>query len=93
MSTEQGKTSRKKVIETIVIPETGKIQPQALEIEKVVLGALMLERDAYSSVSELLRKECFYDKKHELIFEAIVDLVKTGRPVDMLTVIEQLKKN
>ena len=84
---------RKKTVETIVIPETGKIQPQALDVEKVVLGALMLERDAFSSISEILRPECFYDKKHEFIFEAIVDLAISGRPIDMLTVIEQLKKN
>jgi len=84
---------KKKTVETIVIPETGKIQPQALDIEKVALGALMLERDAFSSISEILRPECFYDKKHELIFEAIVDLAVSARPIDMLTVIEQLKKN
>ncbi|MDR0573184.1 MAG: replicative DNA helicase [Tannerella sp.] len=93
MATENGKTNRKKSIETIVISETGKIQPQALEVEKTVLGALMLEKDAYSNVSEILRPECFYDKKHELIFESIVDLAVSGRPVDMLTVTEQLKKN
>ena len=89
---EKGKTDKKKV-EAIVIPDTGKIQPQALDIEKVVLGALMLERDAFSTISEILRPECFYDKKHELIFEAIVDLAQNGRPVDLLTLIEQLKKN
>ena len=93
MATEKNTASRKKSIETIVIPEIGKIQPQALEIEKVVLGALMLEKDAYSNVSEILRPECFYDKKHELIFESIVDLALNGRPIDMLTVTEQLKKN
>ena len=93
MATEKGTAGRKKNIETIVIPEIGKIQPQALEIEKAVLGALMLEKDAYSSISELLHPECFYDKKHELIFKSIVDLALSGRPIDMLTVSEQLKKN
>ena len=93
MATDKNTTGRKKNIETIVIPEIGKIQPQAIEIEKVVLGALMLEKDAYSSISEILRPECFYDKKHEFIFESIVDLAVSGRPIDMLTVTEQLKKN
>jgi replicative DNA helicase len=93
MATDKGKTNRKKTVETVIIPETGKIQPQAPEIERVVLGALMLEKDAYSSISEILRPECFYDKKHELIFEAIVDLAVSMRPIDMLTVAEQLKKN
>jgi replicative DNA helicase len=92
MTAEKTKTNRKKV-ETIVIPETGKIQPQAPELEKVVLGALMLEKDAYSEISEILRPECFYDRRHEQIFKAIVDLALNGRPIDMLTVSEQLKKN
>ncbi len=93
MATEKGKTGRKKTIETSGIPEMAKIQPQAIEIERVVLGALMLEKDAYSNISEILRPECFYDKKHELIFESIVDLAVSARPIDMLTVTEQLKKN
>ena len=94
MTPEKEKTlNRKKKVKEVVISDIGKIQPQALELEKVVIGALMLERDAYSSISEILRHECFYDKKHELIFEAITDLAVTGRPVDMITVTEQLKKN
>ena len=94
MTPEKEKTisSKRKRVE-VVVTEIGKIQPQALDLEKIVLGALMLERDAYATISELLRHECFYDKKHELIFEAIADLAVSGRPVDMITVVEQLKKN
>jgi replicative DNA helicase len=92
MAIEKTKTTRKKV-ETIVISEMGKVQPQALELEKIVLGALMLEKDAYSEISEILKPECFYDRRHELIFKAIVDLAFSLRPIDMLTVTEQLKKN
>ena len=86
-------TGKKKEVETIIIPDTGKIQPQALELEKIVLGALMLERDAYAAIHDLLKKDHFYDKRHELIFEAIDGLANSGKPVDMLTVTEQLKKN
>lgn len=74
------------------IPEIGRLQPQARELEEAVLGALMLEKDAYSMVSEILKPECFYEKAHELIYAAIVDLALSQRPVDMLTVTEQLKK-
>ena len=68
------------------------MQPQAREVEEAVLGALMLEKDAYSIVSEILRSESFYDKAHELIYSAITDLAVAQRPIDMLTVIEQLRK-
>ena len=73
MTTNKEKTGKKKTVETIIIPDTGKIQPQAIEFEKVVLGALMLERDAYASISEILRPECFYESKHEMIFKSIMN--------------------
>ena len=44
---------------TVVVPEMGRMQPQARELEEAVLGALMLEKDAYSIVSEILKPECF----------------------------------
>ncbi|MDL2278262.1 replicative DNA helicase [Parabacteroides sp. OttesenSCG-928-G07] len=76
---------------TIIVPEMGRLQPQARELEEAVLGALMLEKDAYSIISEILKPECFYEKSHEMIFSAIVDLALSQRPIDMLTVTEQLK--
>lgn len=75
-----------------MLPDMGRLQPQARELEEAVLGALMLEKDAYSIVSEILKPECFYEKAHEKIYAAIVDLALSQRPVDMLTVTEQLKK-
>ena len=77
---------------TIVVPEMGRLQPQARELEEAVLGALMLEKDAYSIVCEILKPECFYEKAHEKIYAAIVDLAVSQQPVDMLTVTEQLKR-
>ena len=75
------------------INEYGHLQPQAPELEEAVLGALMIERDAYSEVSEILRPESFYDHRHQLIYKAISTLVIMQQPVDILTVAEQLKKN
>ncbi len=77
---------------TIVVPDMGRLQPQARELEEAVLGALMLEKDAFSVVCEILKPESFYEKAHELIYSAIVDLATSQRPVDMLTVTEQLRK-
>jgi len=77
---------------TVIVPEMGRLQPQARELEEAVLGALMLEKDAYFIVSDILKPECFYEKSHEMIYAAIVDLAVSQRPIDMLTVTEQLKK-
>lgn len=76
----------------VVVPELGRLQPQARELEEAVLGALMLEKDAYSVVSEILKPECFYEHAHQLIYEAIVDLAVQQFPIDMMTVTEQLRK-
>ena len=70
----------------------GHMPPQSTEIERLVLGALMIDVDAFSIVSELLHPETFYDPKHQKIFHAIQQLNFKEQPVDMMTVIEQLKK-
>ena len=76
-----------------VVNEFGKLQPHVPEIEDAVLGALMLEKDAYSVVSDLLRPECFYEPANQKIYAAIVELGALQRPIDMLTVTEQLRNN
>ncbi|MFZ1236310.1 MAG: replicative DNA helicase [Prevotella sp.] len=70
----------------------GHLQPQAVEIEKVVLGALMIDKDAFSVISEILRVESFYEPRHQKIFHAIQTLTMEEKPVDIMTVTEQLKK-
>lgn len=69
----------------------GKLQPQATELEEMVLGALMLEKDAYTEVCDLLVPESFYDPRNQKIYDAISRLGSNQRPIDMLTVIEQLR--
>ncbi len=68
----------------------GRQQPQNLEMEQAVIGALMIEQDAYSQISEVLRPESFYDRRHQLIFDAIRSLNAQQRPVDILTVRDYL---
>ena len=74
-----------------VVNEFGKLQPQNLELEDAVLGALMLEKDAYSKVVDILKPECFYEPNNQKIFEAIQTLGSMSQPIDMLTVTEQLR--
>jgi replicative DNA helicase len=76
----------------VYLTDAGKRPPEARELEEAVLGALMLEKDAYSIVSDILKPQSFYEHAHELIFMAIQNLAILQKPVDMLTVQEQLKK-
>jgi len=73
--------------------EYGKLPPQAPELEEAVLGAIMIEKDAYSLISEILKPECFYKVTHQKIFEAIMNLAIHQEPIDMHTVTEQLRKS
>ena len=67
--------------------------PQAVELEEAVLGALMLEKEALTSVIDILREEAFYKDANKKIFAAIRRLFDKGMPVDLLTVTEELRKN
>lgn len=70
----------------------GKLPPQAVDLEEAVLGALMLEKDALSSVIDILKPEVFYRDNHQRIFQAIRTLFEKTSPVDILTVTAQLRK-
>lgn len=70
----------------------GKVPPQARDLEEAVLGALMLEKDALSSVVDVLKPEVFYVDAHQKIFQAIRLLFERTSPVDILTVTAQLRQ-
>ena len=70
--------------------EAGKIPPQAIEIEEAVLGAIMLEKNAIYSVVELIKPECFYKESNAKIYEAILGLFAHEKPIDLLTVTQEL---
>ena len=68
------------------------IQPQATEIERIVLGSLMIDKDAFSMVSEILKPETFYEPRNQKVYQAIQTLSMEDHPVDIMTVTEELKK-
>lgn len=87
-STRSSRSKQQQQIDTSL----GHLPPQATDIEKVVLGALMIDSDAFSVVSELLHPETFYEARHQKIYRAIQTLNIKEQPVDMMTVCEELKK-
>lgn len=90
---KQKRQKNVKVVEkTIMVADIGKLPPQAPELEEAVLGALMLEKDAFSIISDILKPESFYEETHQSIFGAIYNLAMQQKPVDVLTVVEELKK-
>jgi len=69
-----------------------RIPPQNIEAEQAVLGAMLIEREAISKVAELLRPEDCYREAHRLIYNAMLELFNKNDAVDMVTVIEFLRK-
>ena len=78
---------------TIISLEKGKIPPQALDLEEVVLGAMMIDKKGVDEVIDILSTEAFYKDAHKHIFEAIFKLFENSEPIDLLTVSSQLKKD
>ena len=64
--------------------------PQAISEERAVIGALMLESKCFDLIAQILSADMFYDKKHEILYSAIVELHKEQKPVDMLTVLQKI---
>ncbi|MAZ50899.1 MAG: replicative DNA helicase [Flavobacteriaceae bacterium] len=75
----------------IVSFERGKIPPQAIDLEEVVLGAMMIDKKGVDSVIDILHPEVFYKESHQFIFESIVKLFENTEPIDILTVSAKLK--
>lgn len=70
----------------------GKLPPQANELEEAVLGAMLLEGSAVNAVIEILHPDSFYKPEHQHIYRAIGTLFNESKPIDMLTVVEELKQ-
>ncbi|MDC6386765.1 replicative DNA helicase [Flagellimonas taeanensis] len=77
---------------TLISLERGKIPPQSVDLEEVVLGAMMIDKKGVDEVIDILHPDVFYKDAHKYIYEAIFKLFESSEPVDLLTVSSQLKK-
>lgn len=77
----------------IISLEKGKVPPQSVDLEEVVLGAMMIDKKGIDDVIDILHADAFYDAKHKEIYAAIYELFQNSQPIDLLTVSNLLKKN
>ncbi len=68
-----------------------KLPPQAVDLEKAILGAMMIDKRGVDEVIDIIDKDAFYRPEHQEIYDAIFSLFKDGKPIDILTVIEALR--
>ena len=83
--------AEKKRVQKSLPFEGGKLPAQNIDAEEAILGAIMVEKDAFEAVESILRAEMFYKDSHSMIFKAICSLKAANKPIDLLTVTDQLK--
>ena len=72
---------------------TGNIQPQAVELERAIIGSILQSKEAVFSALAIIDSESFYHPRNQMVMEAILKLHDKSQPIDLLTVVEQLKKD
>jgi replicative DNA helicase len=91
LNKDRSKSRRKSSIDLSTMVY-GKVPPQAKDLEEAVLGAIMLEKSAFDTVVEILKPECFYADGHQRIYRAMQGLQQNNQPIDILTVVEELRR-
>ena len=71
----------------------GKMPPNALDFERIVIGTFLIDRKGLDHSIDLLTPDVFYDPRHQTIFSSILKLYESNSPIDLMTVIQDLKKN
>lgn len=70
----------------------GKIPPQNLDAEMSLLGAVLIDEETLADISEHVTPKDFYDKRHGIVYEAMMRLYERRKPVDLLTLTEELSR-
>lgn len=85
------KSGATKYIEVPSVDQFGHKQPQSIDMEIAVIGALMVEQESYGLIAETLKPESFYDHRHQILYQAIQSLNVEQKPVDIMTVTDWLE--
>ena len=70
----------------------GKIPPQNVDAEMSLLGAVLIDEETLADITEHVKPHDFYDKRHAIIYDAILRLYEKNKPVDLLTLTDELKR-
>ena len=87
------RVTRRKTIDPLPKDLRGRVAPEARDLEEKVLGAIMIDHDAFGNVAEILQYDCFADPRNQIIYQSMTKLYAQEAPIDMYTVIDQLTKD
>ena len=87
------KFKNRQVAKTIeqINAQYGKVPPTAIDLEKTVLGALIVEGDAFKRIEPIINEDSFYDVNHQKIYRVITKMVSRKQAVDLKTLAQTLK--
>ncbi len=71
---------------------TGRIPPQNTDAEASLLGSILIDADALGRIADKIHGDDFYDSRHQIIYEAMISLYNAHKPVDLLTLSNQLEE-
>ena len=68
-----------------------RVMPHSIEAEQSVVGAMLMDRDAITTSSEIISGSDFYQSAYGVVFDSMVELFNEGQPVDLITLQERLR--
>ena len=89
---QKSKSRSKTSSSAAVLEPTAKLPPHNLEMERAVLCSALIDPRAIARVVQFIEAGSFYDRRHQLIFEAMIRLFSASKAIDVLTVSEELRK-
>ncbi|MEM6877994.1 MAG: replicative DNA helicase, partial [Bacteroidota bacterium] len=84
--------STRRQLEEANLPAFSKLPPQAIDLEEAILSAILIDREAMTKVLDTVQPEAFYTDAHKAIFRAMRRLFEKSQPIDLLMVVEELRK-
>lgn len=72
--------------------DISRIPPHSVESEQSILGSIILDKDAIITVAETINPNDFYKEAHKIIYESMLKLNSNNEPIDLITLIEELRK-
>ena len=69
-----------------------RVPPHSIEAEQSVVGAMLMDKDAITTASEIISGEDFYQTAYGVVFDSVVELFNEGKPVDLITLQNRLKE-
>ncbi len=67
------------------------LPPSDIDAEKALLGSILLNSAILQEIADKLIPDCFYDPRHQIVYQAMIEMWSTNKPVDIITTLDHLR--